>query len=218
MPWEGFLIPEQQIWSWFKIIHIKKLPRPYWPRKSFCCLHATQFWWIFVYFLPKLSQAALEGWGAQRAVIKCVSSGMKGTGVHPQCPHHREAEIWELGIPGSAGGCWGPPAQGQSCSHLVWPKTPSGWRAASWSQFHPQHTSPDAKILEVLAEAVILNETLNLGRVSEGWAPAWPSRGADMDSWHLGRQAGFSTSGIHVYQTWTSFLSSPTVQRCQKSG
>lgn len=64
-----------------------------------------------------------------------------------------------------------------------------------------QHTSPDAKILEVLAEAVILNETLNLGRVSEGWAPAWPSRGADMDSWHLGRQAGFSTSGIHVYQT-----------------
>lgn len=91
-------------------------------------------------------------------------------GLHPPCPQDVGAGIWELGAPGSGRCCWDHTAQGPEL-------LPPGFGQQESAQLHLRmdgyELKPGQSCLErqhigfFSAEVVILNEILNLGRVSK---------------------------------------------------
>lgn len=101
----------------------------------------------------------------------------------------------------------------QSCSHLALANrnilsSTSGWMAVSWSQAN--------SVWKGSTQAFSRSCNFKWDSKSEQGclrADLLPDQNQSGIMQCLGTQAGFSASGIHVYQIWTSFLSSPTVQR-----
>lgn len=96
--------------------------------------------------------------------------------------HQVGAEIWELGAPEVEGAAGVTLSRGQSCSQLLWAAEKSSAPPRDgWLQAESRPAPSGEAAHGFLAEIVILNETPNLGRASESWAPAWPE--AEGQTW-----------------------------------